>query len=61
MSFTDWLKRLFSPTPPEAEPDYPPTVRAEYGEGGLSGLTRVEGVRTEEEELADDPPSDPTA
>jgi hypothetical protein len=60
MSFSDWLKRLFSPTPPDA--DEPATLRAEYGEGGLSGLARVEEAKAREEELlTDDAPADPTA
>ena len=60
MGLTDWFRRLFSPTPPDAED--PATLRAEYGEGGMSGLARVEDAKAREELLeGDDPPSDPTA
>jgi len=38
MGLTDWFKRLFSPAPGAGDPEDPATLRAEYGEGGLSGL-----------------------
>ena len=58
MGLTDWFKRLFS-SPPEYGED-PATLRAEYAEGGLSGLARVEDAKAREDALeADEPPPDP--
>lgn len=60
MGLTDWFRRLFAPSPPPAYSDDPATLRAEYGEGGLSGLARVEDAQTREEALeADEAPSEP--
>jgi len=60
MGLTDWFRRLFSPTPAAAGAEDPATLRAEYGEGGLSGLARVEDAKAAEDALeVDDPPSDP--
>ncbi len=61
MGLTDWFRRLFAPSPPPAYSDDPATLRAEYGEGGLSGLARVEdATHTREEALeADEAPSEP--
>jgi hypothetical protein len=58
MGPTDWFKRLFS-SPPATGED-PATLRAEYGEGGLSGLVRVEDAKEAEDALeADESPSEP--
>ena len=58
MGVTDWFKRLFS-SPPATGED-PATLRAEYGEGGLSGLVRVEDAKAVEDvREADEPPSEP--
>lgn len=58
MGLTDWFRRLFSSPP--AHGDDPATLRAEYGEGGLSGLARVEDAKAAEDALeADEPPSNP--
>jgi hypothetical protein len=60
MGLTDWFKRLFSSAPGAGDPEDPATLRAEYGEGGLSGLARVEDAKAREDALeADEPPSDP--
>ena len=60
MGLTDWFKRLFSPAPGAGDAEDPATLRAEYGEGGLSGLARVEDAKAGEDALeADEPPSDP--
>lgn len=61
MGLTDWFKRLFSPAPGAGSAEDPATLRAEYGEGGLSGLARLEDAKAREDALeADEPPSDPT-
>lgn len=59
MGLTDWFRRLFSPAPTGDED--PATLRAEYGEGGLSGLARVEDAKARDDALEADepPPSDP--
>ena len=58
MSLTDWFRRLFSPPPAFGED--PASLRAEYGEGGLSGLARVEEGKAERDALeADEPPAGP--
>ena len=60
MGLTDWFKRLFSPAPRAGDAEDPATLRAEYGEGGLSGLARVEDAKAREDALeADEPPPDP--
>jgi len=57
MGVVDWFRRLFSPSP--AVDDDPATQRAEYGEGGLSGLARLEDARARESAPeADQPRSD---
>jgi hypothetical protein len=59
MGLTEWFRRLFSPAP-TGDAEDPATLRAEYGEGGLSGLARVEDAKAAEDALeADEPPSDP--
>ena len=60
MGLTDWFRRLFK-SPPAFGED-PESLRAEYGEGGLPGLARVEEGKAEREALeADGPPTDPTS
>jgi hypothetical protein len=60
MGFGAWLKRLFSP-PPDGGVEDPATLRAEFGEGGFSGLARIEDARAREHALeAEEPPSDAT-
>jgi hypothetical protein len=60
MGLTDWFKRLFSPAAAPGSAEDPATQRAEYGEGGLSGLARLEDAKAREDALeADEPPSDP--
>ena len=60
MGLTDWFRRLFSPAPAAGGAKDPATLRAEYGEGGLSGLARLEDAKEREDALeADEPPSDP--
>jgi hypothetical protein len=60
MGLTDWFRRLFSPAPAAGGAEDPATLRAEYGEGGLSGLARVEDAKAAQDALeADEPPSDP--
>jgi hypothetical protein len=63
MCLTDWFRRLFSA--PAGGAEDPATLRGEYGEGGLSGLARVEDAKAREDALeaeqppSDQPPSDP--
>ena len=58
MGLTDWFRRLFKPPPAFGED--PASLRVEYGEGGLSGLARVEEAKAERNALeADEPPTDP--
>jgi hypothetical protein len=46
--------------PGAGDAEDPATLRAEYGEGGLSGLARVEDAKAREDALeADEPPPDP--
>jgi hypothetical protein len=60
MGLTDWFKRLFAPAPGVGGDD-PATLRAEFGEGGFSGLARIEDAKAREDALeAEEPPSDPT-
>jgi hypothetical protein len=60
MGLIDWLKRTFAPDPAAPGAEDPASLRAEYGEGGLSGLVRVEEAKAADEALeADDPPSEP--
>jgi hypothetical protein len=51
MGLTDWFRRLFGQSPPPAYSDDPASLRAEYGEGGLSGLARIEDAQAREEAL----------
>ena len=61
MGLTEWFRRLFSPAPDAGDAEDPATLRAEYGEGGLSGLARIEDAQAREDALeAAEPPSDPT-
>jgi hypothetical protein len=60
MGLIDWLKRTFAPDPAAPGAEDPASLHAEYGEGGLSGLVRVEEAKAADEALeADDPPSEP--
>jgi len=57
MGLTDWFRRLFSAPPAFGED--PSSLRAEYGEGRLSGLARVDEAKAERDVLeADEPPTD---
>ena len=62
MGLTEWFKRLFSPSPDDAlAEEERATLRAEFGEGGFSGLARIEDAKARDAALeADEPPSDPT-
>jgi hypothetical protein len=60
MGLTEWFRRLFSPGPRTGTAEDPATLRAEYGEGGLSGLARVEDAKAAESAIeADEAPPDP--
>jgi hypothetical protein len=62
MGLVDWLKRTFAPDPATPGAEDPASLRAEYGEGGLSGLVRVEDAKAGEEALeADEQPPEPAS
>jgi hypothetical protein len=62
MGLVDWLKRTFAPDPADPGAEDPASLRAEYGEGGLSGLARVEEAKAAEEaHEADEPPPEEPA
>ena len=59
MGLIDWLKRTFAPDPSAPGAEDPASLRAEYGEGGLSGLARVEDAKAGVDALEDEPPPEP--
>jgi hypothetical protein len=62
MGLVDWLKRTFAPDSADPGAEDPASLRAEYGEGGLSGLVRVEEAKAAEDAReADEPPPEEPA